>query len=125
MVLSDWLKPLLGGSEGIQRIGKPIIGTYALINQQQLYYLILVGIILAGFVATRVKDSHVGRTWMALREDEDVAKAMGINHVMTKLMAFATGAFFAGLGGTLFAAKLSSAYPQSFQIPGIDQRLWR
>jgi len=53
---------------------------------------------------------------MALREDEDVAKAMGINHVTTKLMAFASGAFFAGLGGTLFAAKLSSTYPQSFQF---------
>ena len=53
---------------------------------------------------------------MALREDEDVAKAMGINHVATKLLAFASGAFFAGLGGTLFAAKLSSTYPQSFQF---------
>jgi ABC-type branched-subunit amino acid transport system permease subunit len=53
---------------------------------------------------------------MALREDEDVAKAMGIDHVVTKLLAFASGAFFAGLGGTLFAAKLSSTYPQSFQF---------
>ncbi len=53
---------------------------------------------------------------MALREDEDVAKAMGINHVTTKLLAFATGAFFAGMSGTIFAAKLSSTYPQSFQF---------
>jgi branched-chain amino acid transport system permease protein len=41
---------------------------------------------------------------------------MGIDHVATKLLAFASGAFFAGLGGTLFAAKLSSTYPQSFQF---------
>ena len=116
VVLSDWLKPLLGGSEGIQRIGKPIIGTYALVNQQQLYYLILVGILLAGFVATRVKDSHLGRSWMALREDEDVAEAMGINKVSTKLLAFGMGALFSGLGGALFATKVGSVYPQSFSF---------
>ncbi|MGA2502722.1 MAG: leucine/isoleucine/valine transporter permease subunit [Anaerolineales bacterium] len=116
VVLSDWLKPLLGGSEGIQRIGKPVIGTLALINQQQLYYLILVGIILAGFIATRLKDSHLGRSWMALREDEDVAEAMGINKVTTKLLAFAMGALFSGLGGALFATKIGSVYPQSFSF---------
>jgi branched-chain amino acid transport system permease protein len=53
---------------------------------------------------------------MALREDEDVAQAMGINTVATKLMAFATGAFFSGLAGTIFAAKLTSAYPHSFNF---------
>jgi branched-chain amino acid transport system permease protein len=116
VVLSDWLKPILGGSEGIQRIGKPVIGTLALINQQQLYYLILVGIIIAGFIATRVKDSHLGRSWMALREDEDVAEAMGINKVTTKLLAFAMGALFSGLGGALFATKIGSVYPQSFSF---------
>jgi branched-chain amino acid transport system permease protein len=51
---------------------------------------------------------------MALREDEDVAQAMGINLVATKLLAFATGAAFAGLSGAIFAAKLSAAYPNSF-----------
>jgi branched-chain amino acid transport system permease protein len=65
VVLSDWLKPLLGGSEGIQLIGKPAIGPLVLINQQQLYYLILAGILLAGFISIRLKDSHLGRSWMA------------------------------------------------------------
>jgi branched-chain amino acid transport system permease protein len=116
VVLSDWLKPLLGGSEGIQRIGKPTIGSLVLANQQQLYYVILVGIILAGFIATRLKDSHLGRSWMALREDEDVAEAMGINKVTTKLLAFAMGALFSGLGGALFATKVGSVYPQSFSF---------
>ena len=92
LVLSDWLKPLLGGSEGIQRIAQPSIGSFIFGNQQRLYYLILVGIILAGFIAIRLKDSHLGRSWMALREDEDVAQAMGINKVATKLLAFAMGA---------------------------------
>jgi len=116
LVLSDWLRPWLGGTQGIQHIAHPVIGPLDFGSQQMLYYVILVGIAIAAFIAIRLKDSRLGRSWMALREDEDVAKAMGINHVTTKLLAFASGAFFAGLGGTLFAAKLSSAYPQSFQF---------
>jgi branched-chain amino acid transport system permease protein len=116
VVLSDWLKPLLGGSEGVQRIVQPAIGTFILDNQQKLYYLILACILLAGFVATRLKDSHLGRSWMALREDEDVAEAMGINKVATKLLAFGMGALFSGLGGALFATKIGSVYPQSFSF---------
>jgi branched-chain amino acid transport system permease protein len=116
LVLSDWLKPLLGGSEGIQRIAKPMLGNFILENQQELYYLILVGILLAGFISIRLKDSHLGRSWMALREDEDVAEAMGINKVTTKLLAFAMGALFSGLGGALFATKIGSVYPQSFSF---------
>jgi branched-chain amino acid transport system permease protein len=81
-----------------------------------LYYVILVGIIIAGFIANRLKDSHLGRSWMALREDEDVAQAMGINKVSTKLLAFAMGALFSGLGGALFASKVGSVYPQSFSF---------
>jgi len=116
LVLSDWLKPLLGGSEGIQRIVHPTIGTLVFANQQQLFYVILAGIILTGFIATRLKDSHLGRSWMALREDEDVAEAMGINKVATKLLAFGMGALFSGLGGALFATKVGSVYPQSFSF---------
>ena len=82
----------------------------------RIYYVILVGILIAGFISIRVKDSHVGRSWMALREDEDVAQAMGINKVSTKLLAFAMGALFSGLGGVLFASKIGSIYPQSFSF---------
>jgi branched-chain amino acid transport system permease protein len=73
-------------------------------------------IIIAGFISIRLKDSHLGRSWMALREDEDVAEAMGINKVVTKLLAFAMGALFSGLGGVLFATKVGSIYPQSFSF---------
>jgi branched-chain amino acid transport system permease protein len=114
--LSDWLRPFLGGTQGIQRIARPFIGTLELKSQVQLYYLIAAAILVAGFIAWRLKDSHMGRSWMAMREDEDVAQAMGINLVATKLSAFATGAFFAGLAGAIFAAKLSSAYPQSMNL---------
>ena len=116
LVLSDWLRPWLGGPEGIQLIAHPIIGPFDFGSQPMIYFIIVAFIAIATFIAMRLKDSRLGRSWMALREDEDVAKAMGINHVTTKLLAFASGAFFAGIGGTLFAAKLGSAYPQSFQF---------
>jgi branched-chain amino acid transport system permease protein len=53
---------------------------------------------------------------MAMREDEDVAEAMGINLVAYKLMAFATGAAFAGMAGAIFASKLASIFPHSFNL---------
>ena len=116
LVLSDWLEPFLGGPGGVQRIAQPSLGSFVFGNQQRLYYVILVGILIAGFIAIRLKDSHLGRSWMALREDEDVAEAMGINKVATKLLAFAMGALFSGLGGVLFATKIGSVYPQSFSF---------
>jgi branched-chain amino acid transport system permease protein len=116
LVLSDWLRPWLGGTQGIQQIAQPHIGPIVLKTQQDLYYLFLVGIGIIAFIATRLKDSRIGRAWMALREDEDVATAMGINNVATKLLAFATGALFSGLAGTIFAAKLQSVYPHSMNF---------
>ncbi len=116
LALSDLLKPYIGGSQGIQLIGKPSVFGFVLVDQRSIYYVILGGVLLAAFIAIRLRDSRMGRTWMALREDEDVAQAQGINLVATKLLAFATGAAFSGLGGAIFAAKLGSAYPQSFQL---------
>lgn len=116
LALSDWLRPWLGGTQGIQAIAQPHIGSIVLDTQQDLYYLFLVGIAIIAFIAFRLKDSRIGRAWMALREDEDVAIAMGINHVATKLLAFATGALFSGLAGTIFAAKLTSVYPHSMNF---------
>jgi branched-chain amino acid transport system permease protein len=116
LALSDWLRPWLGGSQGIQLIAQPRIGSQVLNTQQELYYLFLIGVGIVAFIAWRLRDSRVGRTWMALREDEDVAIAMGINHVTTKLMAFATGALFSGIAGTIFAAQLQSVYPHSMNF---------
>ncbi len=58
----------------------------------------------------------MGLAWKALREDEDVAQAMGINLVATKLLAFAAGAGFSGLSGAIFASKLASVFPHSFNV---------
>ncbi len=116
LALSDWLRPWFGGSQGIQLIAQPSIGGFVLNTQQELYYLFLIGVGVVAFIAWRLRDSRVGRTWMAIREDEDVAVAMGINHVAYKLMAFATGALFSGIAGTIFAAKLQSVYPHSMNF---------
>ncbi len=116
VALSDWLKPYVGGSNGITRIPKPIIGPLELKTPQAIYYLILAGCLLAVFVSWRLKDSRLGRAWMAIREDEDVAEATGINLVRTKLLAFATGAAFGGLSGGIFASMLTSVYPHSMDL---------
>jgi len=116
LVLSDFLRPWLGGAQGIGKIPKASIGGFEFAGPQQIYYLVLAGCLLVGFVSYRLRDSRLGRAWMAVREDEDVAQAMGINLVTTKLLAFATGAAFSALSGAIFASKLSSVYPHSFNI---------
>jgi branched-chain amino acid transport system permease protein len=116
LVLSDFLRPWLGGAQGIGKIPKASIGGFEFAGPQQIYYLVLAGCLLVGFVSYRLRDSRLGRAWMAVREDEDVAQAMGINLVATKLLAFATGAAFSALSGAIFASKLGSVYPHSFNI---------
>jgi branched-chain amino acid transport system permease protein len=116
LVLSDFLRPWLGGAQGIARIPKASIGSIEFATPQQIYYLILAGCLLAGFISWSLRDSRLGRAWMAVREDEDVAQAMGINLVAAKLLAFATGAGFSALSGAIFASKLGSVYPHSFNV---------
>jgi branched-chain amino acid transport system permease protein len=116
LVLSDFLRPWLGGAQGIGKIPKAHIGSIEFATPQQIYYLILAGCLLVGFVSWRLRDSRLGRAWMAVREDEDVAQAMGINLSATKLLAFATGAAFSALSGAIFASKLGSVYPHSFNV---------
>jgi branched-chain amino acid transport system permease protein len=116
LVLSDWLRPWIGGAQGIGKIPNVIVAGYTFTTPQQVYYLILAGCLLVGFISWRLRDSRLGRAWMAVREDEDVAQAMGINLVATKLMAFATGAGFSALSGAIFATKIGSVYPHSFNV---------
>lgn len=117
LALSDFLKPYIGGAQGIQRIAKPDVPFVQIPwGPQTFYYLFLGGCLLIIFISYRLKNSRLGRAWMAVREDEDVAQAMGINLVTTKLMAFGMGALFGGLSGAIFATKLESIYPHSFNF---------
>jgi branched-chain amino acid transport system permease protein len=116
IVQSDFAAPLLGGAQGILQIPKPQLGSYVLGSPVALFYLTLAAAAVAAFVAWRLENSRLGRAWMALRDDEDVAQALGINLVRSKLLAYGLGAAFAGLAGSIFATMLSSVYPSSFQL---------
>lgn len=116
LVRSDLLKPVIGGAQGIINIPRPTIGGFEFVTPQHYYYLILAGCVVAWYVASRLRDGRLGRQWMAMREDEDVAEAMGINLTVTKLSAFAIGATLAGLAGAIFASRLGSVFPNSFEL---------
>jgi branched-chain amino acid transport system permease protein len=116
IVQSDFAAPLLGGAQGILEIPKPRIGNFVLGSPVSLFYLTLVASAVAAFVAWRLENSRLGRAWEALRDDEDVAQALGINLIRAKLLAYGLGAAFAGLAGSIFATMLTSVYPSSFQL---------
>ena len=116
IVASDMAAPLLGGAQGILQIPKPRIGSFELSDPVELFYLTLAASAVAAYFAWRLENSRLGRAWMAIRDDEDVAQALGINLVQVKLLAYGLGAAFAGLAGSIFAVMLTSVYPSSFQL---------
>lgn len=115
---SDLLKGLLGGPRGIINIPKPIEvpPDHLLAGPIQIYYIALVAAVVVALVAIRLRASRLGRAWIAIREDEDVAEALGINLVQTKLLAYMLGAAFAGLGGAIFAGLLGSIFASSITL---------
>jgi branched-chain amino acid transport system permease protein len=80
------------------------------------YYLFLALTILVIVLSIRLQDSRLGRAWVAIREDEVAAKAMGINTRNVKLLAFAMGASFGGISGAMFAAFQGFISPESFTL---------
>jgi branched-chain amino acid transport system permease protein len=116
LVLSDFLRPWLGGSQGILQIPKPAVPGFVFHGPRELYYIVIAAALLVVFVAWRLRDSRAGRTWMAIREDEDVAEALGVKLVTAKLLAYGLGAAFAGLSGAIFAVLVGSIFPHSMQL---------
>ena len=117
-LLSDWLSPFFGGAQGIRQIpGIPIGETEINATTPDLFiYAVLVFVAVSAYVTWRLNDSRVGRAWAALREDEDVAEAVGVDTVKAKLLAFVTGAILASFAGALFSAKVGSVFTNSFEI---------
>ncbi len=106
------------GAMGLNGVAAPqLFGWSFGVNAMPYYYVGLVLVALLIAVSARLKDSRVGRAWMAIREDEIAAAAMGINRTHFKLLAFAIGAAFAGATGTYFVAKLQTATPEMFMFP--------
>ena len=128
--MNNWGKDgfnLTNGPRGINRIdsvsvlGHPLdraisIGNIHLTKEFLYYYLFLALVTISIFVCYRLQASRLGRAWMALREDDIAAKAMGINVRNVKLLAFSLGATFGGVAGAMFAAFQGFISPESFSF---------
>ena len=80
------------------------------------YYLLLLVMLALIVINVRIQNSRIGRAWEAIREDEDAARAMGINTTHMKLLAFAMGATFGGVAGGMFSAMQGFISPESFVL---------
>lgn len=124
LVRFDDFKDLFGSAQGIANIPRPTLDLTALnpawrfdlVGSSGMYYLILAGILLAIAISARLAVSRLGRSWMAMKADEDVAQAMGINLVRIKLLAFGISGAFAGMAGAMAGTRLFGAYPDSFTL---------
>src|SRR5438105_4786861 len=106
------------GAMGLNGVAAPqLFGWSFGVDATPYYYVGLAFVAFLILTSQRLKFSRIGRAWMAIREDEIAAAAMGVNRTKMKLLAFATGAAFAGATGTLFVAKLQTATPEMFGFP--------
>jgi branched-chain amino acid transport system permease protein len=121
LILSDWLKPIFGGPQGITEVDDvPAFGADTN-DPRVLYYLIIAFAFVAYFIATRLKDSRVGRAWAAMREDEDIAEGMGVSVIKYKLLAFAMGAAVGCLASFL-PGQAGRCQPRLVHPARLDQR---
>ena len=109
-----------GGAQGISSIPHPPSLkhvkqlTYGVLDYKPYWYLVLAMIFLAVFAVRRLERSRVGRAWVAIREDEDVAELMGVPTYRFRLWAFAIGASVGGIGGVLYASQANAIDPTVF-----------
>jgi len=113
LILNNW-DSFTMGPNGISGIAAPRIFSLSIGGLSHFYYLVLLFAFATFFVTRRVHASKIGRAWVAIREDEIASSIMGINTTRYKLYALAFGAFWAGLAGAIFAAKMRFVSPESF-----------
>ena len=113
ITLNNW-DSFTNGPNGIGGISAPTLAGMSLETLSAYYYLVLFFVLVAIVVIGRVQRSSIGRAWIALREDEIAASAMGIPSTLYKLYSVSFGAFWAGIAGCLFAAKMRFISPESF-----------
>jgi branched-chain amino acid transport system permease protein len=111
----------IGGIDPVTVWGHPLsrpldLGFITLPSVTLYYYLFLLLVAVSVLICHRLADSRIGRAWMAIREDELAAKAMGINTRNMKLLAFGLGATFGGVSGCMFAAFQGFVSPESFSL---------
>ncbi|MEB3236689.1 MAG: hypothetical protein VKO64_03555 [Candidatus Sericytochromatia bacterium] len=106
---------LTNGPQGME-VGKPILFGLELRAGWQLYYILLLFVLLVWWSVRNLNKSAIGRAWVAIREDEIAAASTGVNVPRVKLLAFVTGAAIAGLVGSFFAVKQGFVSPPSFDF---------
>ncbi len=113
LVLKNW-DNVTNGPNGILNIPRPSLGPFLFHQPLHFYYLILLIAALTAFAVNRLNHSRVGRSWIAIREDEMAAQAMGVETTRMKVLAFVLGALWAGIAGVFFAGKMAFVSPASF-----------
>jgi branched-chain amino acid transport system permease protein len=116
LATSNWLQPITGGPQGLRDVTKAGLLGVSFRDPQNFYYLALFFCVIAVYVSWRLAWSRTGRAWNAMREDEQVADAMGVNTASYKMLAFAIAGAIGGVAGALFAVKVGTVQPQSFEI---------
>ncbi|MCC6205441.1 MAG: branched-chain amino acid ABC transporter permease, partial [Hyphomicrobiales bacterium] len=109
----DWLT---GGPQGIARLDKASIAGIEFARPVEIYWLLLVVVVLAAVIVWRLEHSILGKAWAAIREDQDAARGIGINTTRAKLAAFATSATIGSIAGVIFAASQRFVSPESFTL---------
>lgn len=109
----DWLT---GGPKGIARLDKASLAGIELARPVEIYWLLLVCVVVIGTLVWRMERSILGKAWAAIREDQDAARGIGINTTVAKLTAFATSAMIGSIAGVIFAASQRFVSPESFAL---------
>ncbi len=113
MIVNNWIS-LTKGPNGIMNIPSPRIGSFAFSTEHRYYYIILLMVILNFIVAQRMVDSRFGRAMKAIRDNQDAAEISGIWVTRYKVLTWVVAAFFAGIGGSLFAHLTGYISPEVF-----------
>jgi branched-chain amino acid transport system permease protein len=107
---------ITNAAAGIINIDTPRIFSWSMSKPVHFYYALLILCVVEAFLFLRLERSRIGRAWTAIREDQDAARAMGVNTTGMKLLASAIGAVPAGLAGVLFAGLQTFVSPDSFKL---------
>ncbi|MBV9120058.1 MAG: branched-chain amino acid ABC transporter permease [Chloroflexi bacterium] len=107
---------ITGGTNGIVQVDPWRIGSLVITGDKSYYYVLVVFTSICVFCIYRWYDSRVGRAWIAIREDEVAALAMGVNTFAYKLLAFLAGAAFAGIAGVVQAGWRAAVFPVDFTL---------
>jgi branched-chain amino acid transport system permease protein len=119
---------LTNGPQGMNPVGRPqifghevgidplVLPWFTISPPMQWSYLIMVIGAVVIFAASRLENSRLGRAWMAIREDETAADAMGVDPIRTKILAFALGASFSGFAGSIYGGMIQAIFPELFSF---------